>query len=93
MGIVASLAAAPAAYDIIQDERIRDQERLIEEDEHLKKLKDAELYKLGDVELDLIKRYQLSNYHQSKQNCRIKMLILLSDFTRCIFDQVVQRNN
>ena len=42
--------------DIIQDERIRDQERLIEEDEHLKKLKDAELYKLGDVELDLIKR-------------------------------------
>ena len=32
MGIVASLAAAPAAYDIIQDERIRDQERLIEED-------------------------------------------------------------
>ena len=91
MGIVASLAAAPAAYDIIQDERIRDQERLIEEDEHLKKLKDAELYKLGDVELDLIKRYQLSNYHQSKQN--LKMLILLSDFTRCIFDQVVQRNN
>ena len=56
MGIVASLAAARAAYDIIQDERIRDQERLIEEDEHLKKLKDAELYKLGDVELDLIKR-------------------------------------
>ena len=56
MGIVASLAAAPAAYDIIQDERIRDQERLVEEDDNMKKLKDAELYKLGDVELDLIKR-------------------------------------
>ena len=57
MGIVASLAAAPAAYDIIQDERIRDQERLVEEEEHIKKIKEAELYKLGDVELDLIKRF------------------------------------
>ena len=57
MGIVASLAAAPAAYDIIQDERIRDHERLVEEEEHIKKIKEAELYKLGDVELDLIKRF------------------------------------
>ena len=56
MGIVASLAKETTAYDIIQDERIRDQERLVEEDDNLKKLKDAELYKLGDVELDLIKR-------------------------------------
>ena len=56
MGIVASLAAAPAAYDIIEDERKRDQERLVEEEEHIRKIKEAELYKLGDVELDLIKR-------------------------------------
>ena len=56
MGIVASLAAAPAAYDIIQDERVRDQERIVAEEEHIQKIKEAELYKLGDVELDLIKR-------------------------------------
>ena len=57
MGFVASLAAAPAAYDIIEDERKRDQERIVEDEDHIRRIKDAELYKLGDVELDLIKRY------------------------------------
>ena len=61
MGIVASLAAAPAAYDIIEDERKRDQERIVEEEDHIRKIKEAELYKLGDVELDLIKRYLIAN--------------------------------
>ena len=62
MGIVASLAAAPAAYDIIEDERKRDQERIVEDEDHMKRIKDAELYKLGDVELDLIKRYLMTIY-------------------------------
>jgi hypothetical protein len=63
MGIVASLAAAPAAYDIIQDERIRDQERIVADEEQIQKIKEAELYKLGDVELDLIKRYLFGISH------------------------------
>ena len=60
MGIVASLVAAPAAYDIIEDERKRDEERFVEEEEQIRKIKEAELYKLGDVELDLIKRYSIA---------------------------------
>ena len=56
MGIVASLAAAPVAHDIIDDERHRDHEALLEEEERLRKIREAELYRLGDVELNLIKR-------------------------------------
>ena len=56
MGIVASLAAVPAAHDIVEDERRREQERMLEENERMRKIRHAELYKLGDVELDLIKR-------------------------------------
>lgn len=57
MGIVASLAAAPVAHDIIEDEKRRDHEKAIEEADRLRKLREAEMYKLGDVDLNLIKRY------------------------------------
>ena len=57
MGIVASLAAAPVANEIIQDEKRRELEKRAYEEERLRKLREAELYRLGDVDLNLIKRY------------------------------------
>ena len=59
MGIVASLAAAPVAHDIIEDERSRHHQAVLDAEERLRKIREAELYKLGDVEIDLIKRYFL----------------------------------
>ena len=56
MGIVASLAAAPVAHDIIEDERRRKHLSILEDEERVRKIKEAELYRLGDVDLDLIKR-------------------------------------
>ena len=56
MGIVASLAAVPVAHDIIEDERRREHITLLEEEERIRKIREAELYRLGDVDLNLIKR-------------------------------------
>ena len=56
MGIVASLAAAPVAHEIIVDEKRRENIATYVEEERLRKIREAELYKLGDVDLDLIKR-------------------------------------
>lgn len=55
MGIVASLAAIPVAEDIIRDERRRELQRL--EEERLRRLRESG-YRYGDLDLQLIKRYE-----------------------------------
>ena len=55
MGIVASLAAIPVAEDIIRDERRRELQHL--EEERLRRLRESG-YRYGDLDLQLIKRYE-----------------------------------
>ena len=56
MGIVASLAAIPIAEDVVRDEKRRELQKRLEEEERLRRLKLGE-YRQGDVDLELIKRY------------------------------------
>lgn len=57
MGVVASIIAAPVALEIVEDEVRREHEAILDEAERLRRLRAAELYRLGDVDLELIKRY------------------------------------
>ncbi len=52
MGIVASLAAAPIASEIAQDEKRRD---IIKQEEE-ERLRRQRFYHQGDVDLEVIKR-------------------------------------
>ena len=72
MGIVASLAAIPVAEDIIRDERRRELQRL--EEERLRRLRESG-YRYGDLDLQLIKRYEetslkVSIYRGARKNCQ-----------------------
>ena len=55
MGIVASLAAIPVAEDVVRDEKRRELQKCLEEEERLRRLKLGE-YRQGDLDLELIKR-------------------------------------
>ena len=56
MGIVASLAAIPIAEDVVRDEKRRELQKCLEEEERLRRLKLGE-YRQGDLDLELIKRW------------------------------------
>ena len=56
MGIVASLAAIPVAEDVVRDEKRRELQKCLEEEERLRRLKLGE-YRQGDLDLELIKRW------------------------------------
>ena len=58
MGIVASLAAIPIAEDVVRDEKRRELQRRFEEEERLRRLKLGGDYRQGDLDLELIKRYE-----------------------------------
>jgi len=58
MGIVASLAAIPIAEDVVRDEKRRELQKRLEEEERLRRLKLGE-YRQGDVDLELIKRLSI----------------------------------
>ena len=61
MGIVASLAALPVAEDIVRDEKRREIQKRLEEEERLRRLRLGE-YRQGDLDLELIKRYIRMTY-------------------------------
>jgi len=58
MGIVASLAAIPVAEDVVRDEKRRELQKCLEEEERLRRLKLGE-YRQGDLDLELIKRLSI----------------------------------
>ena len=69
MGIVASLAAAPIASEIALDEKRRDLLRQ-EEEERLRRQRELEFYRQGDVDLEVIKRYTLLFERSAKRRVR-----------------------
>jgi hypothetical protein len=56
MGIVASLAALPVAQEIAKEEKTREIQKRLEEEERLRRLRAAEMFRQGDFDLYNIKR-------------------------------------
>ena len=56
MGLVASLAAFPVSQEVVADEKRRELQRKLEEEERLRRLRESE-YRQGDIDLEIIKRY------------------------------------
>ena len=88
MGIVASLAAIPIAEDVVRDEKRRELQKRLEEEERLRRLKLGE-YRQGDVDLELIKRYVCNFTHVNRYVLCTEYLYFILDYP---FKLVLMKN-